>query len=133
MILLALLHLAALGSIFPLDLPLGLKLLAGSAIACSAVASLRRHALLLASGSVRELALLADGSVEAGCRDQVRFAAGVSAQSTAFPWLVVLLLDVSSSRFMLPVVILPDSLSADEFRVVRSWLRWKVRKVSSGA
>lgn len=126
-VLLALLHLAALGSLLPLDLPLWLRLIAACAVALSAVAGIRRHAFLSSSRSVRELTLAADGSVEAVSAGRSRFPAAVSLKSTVFLWLVVLLLDASGSRRLLPVVILPDSLQADEFRALRSWLRWKVK------
>jgi hypothetical protein len=74
---------------------------------------------------VRELTLGADGSVEAASPGQNSFPAAISLQSTVFTWLVVLLLDAPGSRRRVPVVILPDSLQADEFRALRSWLRWK--------
>ena len=122
--LLVLLHLAALAGLVPLDFPPWLKLLAGAAVSASAVASIRRHASLTAPGSVRELVLLADGSIE-GERRGRSFTAAVSRQSTVFPWLVVLLLEAPAWFRPLPVVILPDSLPPDEMRALRSWLRWK--------
>jgi toxin CptA len=125
-VMLALLHLAALGSLFSLDLPAWLRLIAACAVILSAVSATRRHALLLSPYSVRELTLGADGSVEATSPVRNSFPAAISPQSTVFPWLVVLLLDAPGSRRLVPVVILPDSLQADEFRALRSWLRWKV-------
>jgi toxin CptA len=124
-IMLALLHLAALGSLFPLDLPAWPRLVAACAVILSAVTAIRRHAFLLSPYSVRELTLGADGSVEAASPGQNSFPAAISLQSTVFTWLVVLLLDAPGSRRRVPVVILPDSLQADEFRALRSWLRWK--------
>lgn len=128
--LLVLLHLAALGSLVPLDLPIWLRLAAGGVVVLSAMASIRRHAFLSTPHSVRELTLAADGSVEAVRPDRSRFPAVVSLQSTVFPWLVVLLLRTSGSRRLLPVVIVPDTLHGDELRALRSWLRWKA---ASGA
>ena len=125
-VLLALLHLVAFGSLLPLDLPLWLRLIAACGVVLSAVAGIRRHAFLSSPRSVRALTLAADGSVEAASAGR-SFPAAVSLQSTVFPWLVVLLLDVPGSSRLLPVVILSDSLQTDEFRALRSWLSWKVK------
>lgn len=132
-VLLALLHLAGIAGIVPLDLSLWLKLLACAAASASALASIRRHALLAAPGSVRELVLLVDGSVEGERRKRGAFTAAVSPRSTVFPWLVVVLLEVADSRRLLPVVLLPDSLAPDQLRALRSWLRWKACPGVSGA
>lgn len=131
--LLAALHLAALGSLVPLALPWWLKLAGAAIIAASAVAAIRRHALLAAPVSVYELALGADGSVVAGRRDGGRLTASVSPRSTGFPWLVVVLLAAPGARRLLPVVILPDALPAQEFRSLRSWLRWVARPEANAA
>ena len=131
--LLGLMLLAALGSLVPLDLPLWSRLIAAGAAMLSVVTGIRRHAFLSSVRSIRELTLKADGTVEVAGAGLRFFPAVVSPQSTVFPWLVVLLLEVPDSRSLLPVVILRDSLPPDEFRLLRSWLRWMVKEYSTSA
>jgi toxin CptA len=122
-ILLGSLHLAALGSLLPVDVPLGLKLAGGLAVTLSAVLGIRRHALLGDARAVRALVLRADGSVEAECRSG-RFEATVSPHSTVFPWLLVVLLREPGRRRPVAVVVLRDALAAQDWRQLRAWLRW---------
>ena len=88
-----LLHLAALASLLPLPFSLWLKLALAAVIAVSVCISIRRHALLFAASSIRELVLKADGTVEGMRNDGGRFDARVSGQSTVLPWLIVMLLN----------------------------------------
>lgn len=125
-LILALLHLAALGSLLPLDIPVWLKWALAASVAASFAASIRRHALHLAASSVRELVLKADGSIEGLRYDGVRFDAGVSAQTTVLPLLIVILLEIPGVRRLHPLVILPDALTAEDWRTLRAWLCWKV-------
>lgn len=125
---LALVHLSALASLIlvPLPLPLWLGPSLGILVVFSACISVRRHALLLAKSSIRELILKDDGTVEAVRVGGGRFDARVSGQSTALPWLIVMLLELPGTRRFDPLVIPPDALSAEECRVLRAWLRWKL-------
>lgn len=124
---LALLHLAALGSLLPLQIiPVWLKTALAAAIAVSLGVSIRRHALLQAASSIRELVLMADGALEGLRNDGGRFVARVSGQTTSLSWLVVMLLELPGSRRLHPLVILPDALPAEDGRILRAWLRWKL-------
>lgn len=125
-LILALLHLAALGSLLPLDIPVWLRWALAAALAASFAASVRRHALHQAATSVRELVLKADGGIEGLRYDGVRFDASMSAQTTVLPWLIVILLEIPGVRRLHPVVVLPDALTAGDWRTLRAWLRWKV-------
>lgn len=123
---LVLLHLAALCSLLPLDFPAWIKLALVAAIGVSVGIAVRRHALLLAAASVRELILKNDGAVEGLRHDGSRFDASVSGQTTVLPWLIVMLLELPGSRRLHPLLILPDSLPAEDRRILRAWLRWKL-------
>jgi hypothetical protein len=125
-LMLALLHLAAFGSLLPLDIPVWLKLALAAAIAASLGVSIRRHALLKAASSIRELVLKADGAVEGLRKDGGRFDARVSGQTTSLSWLIVMLLELPGSRRLHALVILPDALPAEDGRILRAWLRWKL-------
>lgn len=122
---LVLLHLAALVGLLPLPISLWLKLLLAALIVTSLGMSIRRHALLLARSSVRELLLMADGAVEALRHDGGRFNARLSGQSAVLPGLVVILLEQPGSRRCCPLVVLPDSLAREDERILLTWLRWK--------
>lgn len=122
---LAALCLAALASLIPLHIPVWAKLMLAAAIGLSVGFSIRRHALLLAVTSIRELFLKADGSVEGLRTDGKRFDARVSGHSTVLSWLIVVLLELPGSRRLYPLVILPDSLPLEDSRILRAWLRWK--------
>ena len=123
---LALIHFAALASLVPPVLGIWFKLALVTLIGVSACISIRRHALHLAPSSIRELVLKSDCTVEGVRNDGSRINATISAQTIILPWLVVLLLESSGLRRKHPVVILPDSLPAEEGRILRAWLRWKL-------
>jgi len=122
---LAVLHLAALVSLVSLLIPVWLKLALAVVIGVSVGISVRRHALLRAAFSVRELVLKADGAVEGLWNGGRRFDARISGQTTVLPWLIVMLIELPDSRRLHPLLILPDSLPAEDGRVLRAWLRWK--------
>ncbi|MBV6476057.1 MAG: hypothetical protein KJZ92_08045 [Rhodocyclaceae bacterium] len=122
---LLLLHFAGLVGLFPLALPPGSKLAMSLAIIASCLVALRRHVLGLAATSVRELFLREDGSVEVTLANGDRYDAAVSGRSTIWPWLVILQLEGRDAARRQPLVILPDALAGGEWRVLRSWLRWK--------
>ncbi len=123
---LALMHLAALVSLIPLPIHLWYKLALATLIAMSVCIAIHRHALLLAATSIRELILKADGTVETLRNDGSRIDARVTRQSTVLPYLIVMLLELPGQRRLNSLVILSDSLPAEERRVLRTWLRWKL-------
>ena len=123
---LALLHLAALGSLLPLQIPVWLKLALAVAIVASLGVSIRRHAMLQAASSIRSLALKSDGTVEGLRRDGGRFDARVSRHTTDLSLLIVILLEQPESRRLRPLLFMSDSLPLEDARVLRAWLRWKL-------
>jgi len=125
-LLLALVHLAALASLIPLPFHLWYKLALATIIVMSICIAIRRHALLLAAASIRELVLKTDGTVEALRNDGGRIDAKVTMQSTVLPCLIVMLLELPGRRRLNSLVILPDSLPVEERRILRIWLRWKL-------
>jgi hypothetical protein len=122
-LLLAALYLTAAASVSVLPISPLIKLPGILMIAWAATVSIRHHALLMTAKSFQSLVLLTDGGIEALRVDGECLKAEVSPQSTLFPWLVVLLLKTPARRSPQAVLILPDSLTADELRKLRSWLR----------
>lgn len=123
---LSLLHLAALSSIFLLQVSFLYKIGLATAAALSFGMSIRHHALLLAATSICELTLKADGAVEGVWKDGRRFDAGVSGQTTVLPGLIVILLEMPGRWRPYPLVIMKDSLPAEDRRTLCAWLRWKL-------
>ena len=122
-ILLAALYLTAAASVSVLPVPSLLKLTCLFPIAWAAAASIWHHGLLKAPKSIHTLMLLADGGVEALSADGGCLKAEISPHATLFPWLIVLLLKTPSGRSPRAVLVLADSMAADELRQLRSWLR----------
>lgn len=92
---------------------------AGFLLTISLVFSLRSRVLHPAWSTIT---LLADGQLEMERTDGRRHGAELLAGSSAFPWLVVLLLRVDGRR--LSLAMLPDGLEGDGHRILRLWLRW---------
>ena len=107
--------------VLPVSLPFKLSFII--VIGLTATVSVRRHALLKTAKSFCVLQMQPDGGIEALRVDGEWTRAEVSPQSTLFPWLVVLLLKTPARRSPQAILILPDSLTADELRKLRSWLR----------
>jgi toxin CptA len=87
--------------------------------------SLRYHALRSAPGALIGLELRTDGS--AAVQDHLgRWSeARLLGSSFVSPALTILNLAVPGVRLHRSLVVAPDSLSADEFRRLRVWLRWR--------
>jgi toxin CptA len=83
-------------------------------------------ALAWRSGRLRvtSLRLLGNGSLECQLADDGEFrAAELLPGNTVHPWLTVIRLSVDMKP--VTVVVLPDSATAEEFRRLRVWLRWR--------
>ncbi|MDO8934201.1 MAG: hypothetical protein Q7U97_17555 [Rhodocyclaceae bacterium] len=98
------------------DIPLLLKGLSGFALALS----LGRRAWRLPFLS---LTLRSDGRLEVERRDGALAEAQVDAQTTVFPWLVVLRMRLEGKSVALTLA--PDSMADEDLRQLRLWLRWK--------
>lgn len=86
---------------------------------------LRRMALLRSPQSIVAIEIGEDGKFAFQTLDGRWHAARLRQSSFVSPWLTVLNLSPENARWMRNVVILPDSVQADEFRRLRVWLRWK--------
>ena len=93
---------------------------------------MRDSVLLRAPGSITQLALNEDGTLEVLRRDGRRQSAEVAAQTTVFPFLAAITFKVLGERGTQSLLILPDMVGAAEFRRLRVWLRWRTA-VSRGA
>jgi toxin CptA len=83
-----------------------------------------RHALLLHPRSIVSLRFSGEDDCEAECRDLSSFAGRVQGCSYVARHLVVVRIKTGARRLRSGVVLLPDSMSSDEFRRLRVRLRW---------
>ena len=113
--------LAALGLV-TIAVAVSLKVLAGIGLLLSLAVALRRHVL---QPGIVALTLRADGLLDAHCADGSSATVAVQPHTTAFPWLVVLLVKIDGRACA--TTLLPDSLGGEDFRQLRLWLRWLAR------
>ena len=78
------------------------------------------------------LRLAARDRLECLLADGDRAAATVLADSTVFSRLIVLRLRVGEEARVSSLVLLPDQMPAEQFRVLRLWLRWHAEPKNGG-
>jgi len=114
-------------------LPGGYSTMLGAlAIVLHAVWVTVRHALLLHPRSIVSLRFSCEGDCVVQCRNRSNFAGRVHGRSYVTRHLVVLRMQSRARWPCTAVLLLPDSMSADDFRRVRVRLRWS-RLVEIGA
>jgi len=117
-LLLVLLHAIAAGCTIALPWLWSLRCVLLTLVALSlgfALRPSRIHGLQI-SGRCRLDCLLVDGS---------RVGAAVLQDSTVFNRLIVLRLRIGEEKRVSKLALLPDHMSADQFRMLRLWLRWQ--------
>lgn len=121
---LAVAHITVLAALLPLALALWAKL----ALAVVIVTSLAYHVWLDAQRTApsSSTALVLEGDrVMLVMRDGQQFAVSVSKDSLVTPWLTVLNVAPLGARTTRRILILPDSMDAESFRQLRTWLKWR--------
>jgi toxin CptA len=86
---------------------------------------LRYHALRSAPGALVGLELRPDGSAAVQDRRGRWREARLLGSSFVSPGLTIINLTVAGARLRRSLVVAPDSLSTNEFRRLRVWLRWR--------
>ncbi|MDK9725157.1 MAG: hypothetical protein OEL88_09705 [Sterolibacteriaceae bacterium MAG5] len=117
-------HLLVFAGLLACGLSVASMLGIGSLLAISLVFTLRTQR---AHPAWSAMTLLADGQLEMERGDGGRHGAELLAGSTAFPWLVILRLQVEGRH--LSLTLLPDGLEGDGHRLLRLWLRWRAMSV----
>jgi toxin CptA len=130
-VLLLALHFAALAALAALTFALWIRIVLAVALMAGLVRALRRSALLRSGDAVVELSCGEDGRLGCAQRDGARFDAEVLPQTAVYAAAVLLRAKPAGARRARSVVVLPDSLAAEDFRRLRVWLRW--RRPVSGA
>lgn len=134
-VVLGLAHFTAIGLLWPLALPVMIKLAGSILLSVSLAFYVRHYAWLTSPGSVTGLELRLEPSDEMTCVLETqrgeRIACALLGSSFVAPYLMVLELNPlepskSWRKFLTrSVVILPDGIDAEEFRQLRVLLRWK--------
>ena len=119
LILLVLFHAIAIGSFISLPWPWYTRGLLLLLVGFSAIRSMRAPSVVGLRLTGRETldCLLYDGSF---------VTLVVKLDSTVFRQLVVLRLCTGEEKQVRNLALLPDQMSADQFRLLRIWLRWRV-------
>lgn len=123
--LLGLTHAAAGLVLWPLALPPGVKAAIAILLIVSLIYYLRKDALLTAHDAVVALTLTEEMSCILIARSGQSMTCNLSDNTFVAPYLTVINLQPVEQFFMRSVVILPDSIDAEEFRRLRIWLQWK--------
>jgi toxin CptA len=110
-------------------LSLGLSL----GVLASLVLSLNYHAWRSAQAALTGLELRPDGSAAVEDRQGRWSEVRIRGSSFVSPALVILNLTVAGARLRRSLVVAPDALTADEFRRMRVWLRWRPAPAGPGA
>jgi hypothetical protein len=112
-----LMHCAAAGAVLAVSWPPPARIALLAALALSLPHSLR-------PSRVTSLRLYGDGGLECVLPDGTSLSAALLPGSAVFSWLVVLRLEIEDENATISLPLLPDSMSREEFRVLRLWLRW---------
>ena len=118
-------HGAAIAIVVIVDVPLWLKLIAGAALALNFLIDMRRTALLLTPESVVAIEIGSDDVLSVQARRGDWLECEVLGNTYVVSFLAILNLKQIDSGAVKRVVILPDSIAAEDFRKLRVWLRWK--------
>ena len=119
-------HLAAVGCVAIVPLPLWLKILLSVILAMSLIQSLTREAWRIGSSSIVEFQCEREGGVLIKTRSGKEWEARVLGSSFVASYLTIVLLKPNTSGRVRAGVILPDALEPELFRQLRVWLKWRV-------
>jgi toxin CptA len=124
-VIMALAHGAAIAVVVLVDIPVPVKAVAAAGLAGYWLVIVRRQSLLLTADSAVAIEISSDGNFSIQTRRGEWSECEVLGSTYVTPWLTVLNLRESEDRASRRIVILPDSVDAEDFRKLRLWLRWK--------
>ena len=116
--------------LWPLMLPMSVKLLGMGVLVASLVFYLRHSALLKSPESVVAIELSETMQCTLETRGDKHLSCMILGSTFVAPYLVVLNLKLPNKFLGCSVVILPDSIDGEEFRRLRVLLRWKWKATS---
>ncbi|GAB4166015.1 MAG: hypothetical protein OHK0026_08980 [Rhodocyclaceae bacterium] len=125
------LHAAAAAGAMLVEAPVPLRVLLAVAVAASALWNLARWMRPGVFG-VESLDLLDDGSLRMRYASGEEIGARVLPASGVYPQAAVILARPQAGGHSRSVVVPADSCPADDFRTLKTWLRWRARTGSAG-
>lgn len=130
-VLLVLAHLAAAGAALVVEIPVALKIALTLLVSASCAASLYGPALLRSDEAIVGLEIGEGTGLSFQTRRGEWREGTLSGSSFVAPYLVVLNVRAPGRRFARHVVIMPDSIDAEDFRRLRVRLWWRIRPETS--
>lgn len=121
-------HLGAAAAVASVDLPLAVTALLLLAVAASLAWSIYGSALLRTAHSIVAVDLGEGRALAYRTRLGDWHKAVLSGSTFVAPWLTILVLRAPDSRLARYAVIVPDRVSAEDFRRLRVFLRWHTAK-----
>ncbi len=106
-----------------LPLPLSLRLAGVAIVVVAAWRYVRHYALLNTQTAVRELRVLPDARVDILRSDWQ--SARLAGEQFVHPLLTIIRCRLENRRWRIAIVILPDMLDAERFRMLRVLLKWR--------
>lgn len=120
-------HAATGGLLLALPLPSWLTAAVSVMLLASAVWGVHRYALLRGPGAITVLAFSDRETIRLTLRDGSTHDGHVLGSSTVGTTLTILNIALAGKRLPVHVVLLADSLAAEDFRRLRVWLLWGPR------
>lgn len=120
-------HAAIAGLLMLLALPYWVKIAAVLLLLTNAARAVYQHALRRSRHAITELAFSDRETIRLTLRDGSSHGGRVLGSSTIGTGLTLLNIAIDGRRLPVHVVLLGDSLSANDFRRLRVWLRWGPR------
>lgn len=118
-------HLLAAGLFWLLPIPALGKSVFTLLIAVSLVFLLARDAALHAANAVIALEIKGDGAISFQTRSGAWFDCTLLGSSYVSPRLTILNLRLGRGKRTRRVIIVPDNVDSNDFRILRMWLRWR--------
>ena len=122
---LALAHSAAIAVMLLVGIPWWVQAIAVAGLTVHLLAVVRRQALLLTPDAAVAIEIHSDNTLSVQARRGAWSEYAVVGGTYVAPYLTVMNLRQTDSHALKRIVILPDSLDAEDFRKLRVWLRWK--------
>lgn len=129
-VILSVAHFSVACMVWLLTLPISVKLLGSVVLIASLIFYLRHYALLETRKSIIAFELTEQLKCTLETREGKKIPSIILGSTFVSPYLVVLNLKRQHYFFLYGIVILSDSIDAEEFRQLRILLRWKWKKTN---
>ena len=117
-------HFLALTLVWPLALPLSIKLALCAVLTASYLFYLWQQRAQN-SRVIQQLKLRSEGDAKLQTRGGEWVVGKILATSYVSPYLTILNIKLTTRRFATHLVLFPDAIDAEDYRKLRVWLKWK--------